>query len=103
MEKIFTSTDAMQIEFLKELLEEEGIKCSIGNQSIYSPHMSMDGSGLELWVYQDEDIPKALILIEMMTDSTNSPGKPWICPHCGEEVEGHFDLCWSCGKEKDEN
>jgi hypothetical protein len=26
-----------------------------------------------------------------------SPTEPWICRHCGEENEGQFAACWSCG------
>ena len=36
-------------------------------------------------------------------DAGIEPGTPfeeipdnWICPECGEEVPGEFDLCWSC-------
>jgi predicted amidophosphoribosyltransferase len=24
------------------------------------------------------------------------PMAPWTCPNCGEEVPGHFKVCWSC-------
>ena len=24
------------------------------------------------------------------------PGKEWTCPNCGENVPGHFDVCWNC-------
>ena len=24
------------------------------------------------------------------------PVTPWTCPNCGEEVPGHFKVCWSC-------
>ena len=25
----------------------------------------------------------------------------WICPACGDAIEGEFDACWSCGAERD--
>ncbi len=25
------------------------------------------------------------------------PAPPWVCVHCGERVEGQFDVCWNCG------
>jgi hypothetical protein len=25
------------------------------------------------------------------------PAPPWVCVHCGEQVEGQFDVCWKCG------
>ena len=27
-------------------------------------------------------------------------GLEWRCPACGEEVPGHFDLCWNCQAER---
>ena len=24
------------------------------------------------------------------------PEADWTCPHCGEVVPGHFDVCWNC-------
>jgi hypothetical protein len=31
-------------------------------------------------------------------DGNREKEKPmWICPKCGEEVEAHFEVCWSCG------
>lgn len=24
------------------------------------------------------------------------PGQPWTCRGCGEEVPGHFNVCWNC-------
>ena len=28
------------------------------------------------------------------------PGAPWTCPNCGEEVPGHFSVCWNCETER---
>ena len=25
------------------------------------------------------------------------PAADWLCPKCGEEVPGNFELCWQCG------
>jgi len=25
------------------------------------------------------------------------PLPQWVCVHCGEQVEGQFDVCWNCG------
>ncbi len=26
----------------------------------------------------------------------DDPPADWACPHCGEPVPGHFDVCWKC-------
>lgn len=25
----------------------------------------------------------------------------WKCPHCGEQVDHNFELCWNCGTTRD--
>ena len=48
---------------------------------------SSDGSGLprELdWLKQYDQGPKPKI------------GPSWVCPGCGETVEGNFNICWNC-------
>lgn len=33
---------------------------------------------------------------EMAEARLAGEGRTWRCPQCGEEVPGHFDLCWNC-------
>lgn len=35
---------------------------------------------------------------EILAARVRSGGRDWRCPHCGEDVPGHFDFCWSCEK-----
>jgi hypothetical protein len=32
-------------------------------------------------------------------DSESNAG-PWICPKCRESIEANFDVCWSCGTDR---
>jgi predicted amidophosphoribosyltransferase len=29
-------------------------------------------------------------------------GPDWVCPRCKEKIDGAFDVCWKCGRERDE-
>ena len=53
----------------------------------------------ELWVIEDEDLPRAGVLVEaFLGRAAAAPeGGPWRCPRCGAEVDGGFELCWRCG------
>lgn len=35
------------------------------------------------------------LVVEMMSDTP--AGEPWTCASCGESLESHFGMCWSCG------
>ncbi|MFH2053762.1 MAG: DUF2007 domain-containing protein [bacterium] len=60
------------------------------------PHLDLT-LGVKLLV-DAADREKALeILADLETDD---PSPPWLCPACGEEVEGNFSACWNCGQER---
>ncbi|HUG89780.1 MAG TPA: hypothetical protein VML55_03040 [Planctomycetaceae bacterium] len=53
--------------------------------------------GVRLLVAQN-DAPRASQVLDSLAQVRQSPpAPPWRCSGCGEQVEGHFDLCWSCG------
>jgi rubrerythrin len=37
---------------------------------------------------------------QQRTGDDEEPLEPWICPSCGETIEGQFDQCWHCGEER---
>lgn len=49
----------------------------------------------DLWVHE-ADRDQAIALIQEFQSRITS-GTPWTCTSCGEEIEGQFDACWSCG------
>jgi len=49
----------------------------------------------EIWVdAQDKDIAARLIE-EILSPQAPAPDA-WICPDCGEHIEGQFAECWRC-------
>jgi hypothetical protein len=51
-----------------------------------------------LWVIENEDFARAQELLgRFLAESRPVAGADWVCPGCGEPVEGSFDLCWNCG------
>ena len=49
----------------------------------------------EVWVHHDHDETSALQLIDTFIKSDTSRSN-WRCK-CGENIEGQFTECWSCG------
>ena len=60
------------------------------------PHMDLT-CGVHLLV-AGLDCEKAAALLK--DSGEENPAEPWTCVSCGEEIEGGFDACWKCGKEK---
>lgn len=48
----------------------------------------------EIWLRHAEHEAAARKLLEQLA---RLPQRRWVCPGCGELVEGGFEQCWSCG------
>lgn len=87
---------------LKNRLEQEGIACLVRNEELFAALGEIPFLELcpELWVIDDEVLPRARLLLEgWLHSEENRP--PWTCPGCGEVLEGQFDACWKCGRERE--
>lgn len=100
MSPLYQAQDRIEAQLLLDLLDRHLIRAVI-----LGDHLSGAAGGLPadiyptLWVLEDEDLERGRELIERFrADSTDStPAPAWTCAGCGETVDGHFDLCWSCG------
>ena len=39
---------------------------------------------------------RANTLLQEFHEPASGSGNAWVCPECGETVEGVFDVCWNC-------
>ncbi len=100
MKKLTSSPSLITINHFKNVLESEGIESRIKNEHLGSivgeiPFVEV---WPELWVINDLDYDRATQLISAAI-SDESPQESWRCRKCGEENEGQFAACWSCGAE----
>lgn len=103
MKKLYTFTLAEQAQagLLKDLLEKEGIACIIKNEQLFAAlgEIPFLECAPQLWVVDDEVWPRAKLLLDgWLREDQNA--ETWICPSCGEQLEGQFGSCWKCGKER---
>jgi len=99
MKKVTASESLITINHYKNVLESEGIASRIKNEFLGSivGEMPFVEVWPELWVINDLDYDRAKQLIAA-TISDESPQASWLCRKCGEENEGQFAACWSCGE-----
>lgn len=98
MKRLYTSSDLLIVGHLAEVLKRRNIHCLVRNLYLTGGAGELPPTDIwpELWV-DDDDYGVALRLIEEVLGTTGPPGPGWVCPDCGEEVEGQFAACWNCG------
>jgi len=96
---VFSYSERAQAAMIQEILANEGIHCLLRNDQLASAlgEIPFTECYPELWVVDDEIFPRAKILLSGWLDNVANTGEPWCCHNCGEEIEGTFGACWSCG------
>ncbi|MHC4441066.1 MAG: putative signal transducing protein [Planctomycetota bacterium] len=110
MNKVYSARDSMEAHFVRCLLEREGIEAVVFGEtlSLARGELPLTTDTLpSVWV-KPEDVERAMTIVDRYEagyfedegDESFQPPPPWICPSCGEEVEGHFTACWNCQTSK---
>lgn len=101
MKRVYAEPSPIFIHHLKDLLDEKGIKSIIKNELLSGGVGDLPPTEVwpELWVMDNEDKMPAERLVNEFLQSVKSDSKAWKCRNCGEEIEGQFNICWSCGQE----
>ena len=103
MKKVYSSPDTLFLGHLRNLLENEGIPCTVLKE-----HLTGILGGLppiecwaELWILDELLYNRASEVIKrsLEKDLDNNDNK-WKCYGCGEELESQFVVCWNCGSFK---
>ena len=79
-----------------DTLQEAGIAASVQRQFLsgIAGELPPDQCLPEIWLLHDEQEGAARALLQELM---HLPQRRWRCA-CGEEVEGGFESCWSCGR-----
>ena len=99
----FSLADRAEAGLLKDRLEQEGVACLIRNEQLFAAlgEIPFLECSPELWVVDEEVWPRARMLLDQWLKSDEGTAS-WLCPVCGERLEGQFGACWKCGTERDE-
>jgi rubrerythrin len=55
----------------------------------------------EVWVIDNAKAQEAMDILSQAKSMQYTAADEWVCPGCGEKIEGQFTSCWNCGREKD--
>jgi hypothetical protein len=100
MKQVFPLTESAELELLKNILEEAGIRCALRNEQL-SQALPATPFNIELWVANDDDFPRAQELCQAWLHPPPGPTGTWACAQCGQRVRGQFDSCWKCGAQRE--
>ena len=103
MKHVFTATTmSADQEIVKGLLNEANIPCMIRNEQLAMAlgELAPSDCSPEVWILNDEDYPRAREIVEALRNARVETCDAWICPGCGEGIEGQFTSCWNCGSER---
>lgn len=99
MKRIATSESLAEIGHLRNVLEQQGMRCMIKNEQLSGALGEIPFLEClpELWLLDEDRFDEAQRIIEALR--SESPAAPWRCARCGETNEGQFAQCWRCGRE----
>lgn len=97
----FTHRERPFATLLKERFAAEGIICLVRNDELSTAlgEIPFVECYPELWVVDDDVWPRARLLLDKWLATSTQESMVWRC-ECGEVLEGQFEACWKCGKEK---
>ena len=105
MKRVFSSQNDLLLGHLKNVLENHGIDCVIQGEYLASAAGAIPPieCAPELCVVEESHYGEARTVLERILVPEGFEPTPWACPRCGEEIEGQFTECWSCGQSRAEH
>jgi len=93
MKLLYSSNDIRGIALVRSALDEAGIAYEVRNETIPYPTAAFFP---EIWIVEESEFARACELRDAVM-KVQPPQSPWVCPSCGEQLEGQFGSCWKCG------
>lgn len=94
--ELYRASNTIEAHAIKGLLEQDGILVRVLGEALGGAvgELPVDAQEVRVLVEKCHQA-KALDRLKRYQQSL----VPWQCPGCGEQNDGHFDVCWSCGAE----
>lgn len=97
---VFSSPNFLLVAHYRRLLESAGIPARIRNEYLAGAAGEMPPTECwpELCVEPGWESTARQVIEEARRGVAHAPA--WVCPGCGERLEGQFSACWNCGHER---
>ena len=103
MKKVFSSIELSETVLVRDALIHQGVAATIQNEHSGRTAIPEFRPPAEVWVNDDGDyaVARQIVVDTIATIDSKADAAPWKCPSCREENPQSFEMCWSCGHEKD--
>ncbi len=100
MKKLYTTEDRAMLGHARNILESAGIECLLKNEFLSGGvgELPPNECWPEIWVADADQARAETLLATALRDPPETP-PDWVCPVCGERIEGQFTACWRCAGE----
>ena len=97
---VFRHHDSAKVGLLNGLINSAGIETFIKNWAGSNiTEIPIPAIYPEICVFNESDKERAEEVIDEFLNGEAGDGVEWVCPHCGEIVDGILAECWSCGRD----
>ncbi len=100
--QIHSCWSVAEAEIVRARLASEGIPAYFENATLvlwYWQYANLTG-GVKLFVRESE-AEEACRILSNAAQPSGDDVPPWMCSCCGQDVEGTWEICWSCGASVD--
>ncbi|MBD3898523.1 DUF2007 domain-containing protein [Halomonas sp. ML-15] len=99
--RVFAHSNGLLVSHLHNVLSAAEIPAELRNMTLGggAGELPLGECEPEVWV-APHNAERARCLIQQSLEGAVQPAEDWICPGCGERLEGAFDACWQCGSAK---
>jgi hypothetical protein len=109
MKEIYRSPDLVRVELFGSILRSEGIETFVYNSvtqqslaaGLITAFFPLPLFYPRLCVLNDDDYSEAMKVLEGRQADQSEAALDWKCSRCGETVPASFEVCWSCGVQRD--
>jgi hypothetical protein len=100
MSYLVTADNLMIATLWRDVLQSAGVRCEIRNRFIGAGigELPADQVSPQLWLTNENDRRAAEQVLRELRHPGRSPR--WVCPRCGEKIDGQFFQCWNCLAER---
>ncbi|OLO06027.1 putative signal transducing protein [Salinicola socius] len=98
---VFRHPNVLLVSHVRNVIENAGLSVTLRNLTLAggAGELPPDQCEAEVWVDAEIEAPASELVREALDGpAVVAPG--WRCPGCAEQLEGVFDRCWQCGRER---
>ena len=103
MKQVHAARHAVEAHLIRGFLISHGISAEVRGEFLTSGWGELPVDVCSVWVTDDAQFEAANELLVVFLKGSYArmySGERWTCAHCGEQLEGQFTQCWSCGAAK---